>query len=177
MAVLVEAVSVIIKASAIQEKYPGGWKKFKANLPNRTMCTDGELIRVGFMVPGDARAFVRELESFGFVSLVNNSAQDIATVSQSYGLTTPCPWIELLEVTLHGNPPKSVMACRLVGSNMQEVVFPENWKFEDSMSDMTIIDLNDQDNGMIFYEHKDSVDVYVDRRTGKKLYVGRTQPR
>jgi len=69
MAVLVEAVSVIIKASAIQEKYPGGWKKFKANLPNRTMCTDGELIRVGFMVPGDARAFVRELESFGFVSL------------------------------------------------------------------------------------------------------------
>lgn len=60
---------------------------------------------------------------------------------------------------------------------MQEFVFPENWKFEDSMSDMTIIDLNDQDNGMIFYEHKDSVDVYVDRRTGKKLYVGRTLPR
>jgi len=40
MPVLVEATSVIIKRSAIDEKWPGGWESFVRDVPNQTLCAD-----------------------------------------------------------------------------------------------------------------------------------------
>ena len=53
MAVLVEAISVIVRAAAIHQKYPGGWEAFKRIIPNQTLCADNELVRIGFMTPDD----------------------------------------------------------------------------------------------------------------------------
>jgi len=61
MAVLVEGISIILKASAITDKYPGGWESFKAEVPNQTLCADGELIRIGFMSPDDVKGFIDDL--------------------------------------------------------------------------------------------------------------------
>ncbi len=54
MAVLVEALSIVVKLSSIELKYEGGWEAFKDAVPNTTLCWDDELTRVGFMVPSDA---------------------------------------------------------------------------------------------------------------------------
>ena len=35
MAVLIEAISVVIKAEVIENRYPGGWSAFAASPPNR----------------------------------------------------------------------------------------------------------------------------------------------
>lgn len=71
MAVLVEAISIIIKAEAINDCYPGGWLQFEANPPNKTLCADRELIRVGFMIPDDVSAFIESLSEFGIQYLVD----------------------------------------------------------------------------------------------------------
>ncbi len=49
MAVLVEGLSVIIRADCLQNFET--WDAFKEIVPNETMCADGELVRVGFMSP------------------------------------------------------------------------------------------------------------------------------
>ena len=49
MAVLVEAISVIVRVDSINEKFPGGWIGFKDHVPNQTLCADNELARVGFI--------------------------------------------------------------------------------------------------------------------------------
>ena len=43
MAVLCAAISVIIKSS-IDTFYAGGWNAFTNNVPNQTICSDGELV-------------------------------------------------------------------------------------------------------------------------------------
>jgi hypothetical protein len=48
MAILVEGISVVIRAEAVIHRYPGGWERFRDDCPNDTLCADGELIRVGF---------------------------------------------------------------------------------------------------------------------------------
>ena len=58
MAILVEAISVVIKRSVIDQKFPGGWEAFVEDCPNRTLCADSALARVGFMTPVDVESYV-----------------------------------------------------------------------------------------------------------------------
>jgi hypothetical protein len=51
MAVLVEAISVVVRRDAIDRSYEGGWVAFVSSVPNATLCTDDQLARVGFMDP------------------------------------------------------------------------------------------------------------------------------
>jgi hypothetical protein len=52
MAVLVEALSVIVRREAIVRKDSGGWSAFVAAVSNETFCADSELVRVGFILRG-----------------------------------------------------------------------------------------------------------------------------
>ena len=58
MAVLVEAISVVVRRDAIGARYPGGWRGFLSIVPNSTLCADDDLVRVGFMAPPDVEAFI-----------------------------------------------------------------------------------------------------------------------
>ena len=58
MAVLCEAISVIIKKSSIDTFYVGGWNAFTSNVPNQTICSDGELVRIGFFSPKYVEYFI-----------------------------------------------------------------------------------------------------------------------
>ena len=62
MAVLIEAISVVVRVSSIARLYEGGARAFAADVPNNSLCADGELVRVGFMSPADAQAYVEQLE-------------------------------------------------------------------------------------------------------------------
>ena len=46
MAVLVEAISVIVQRDAIEKRFHGGWREFENAVPNSTLCADDELARV-----------------------------------------------------------------------------------------------------------------------------------
>lgn len=112
MAVLVEAISVIVRRDAINKGFIGGWRGFLNAVPNNTLCADDDLARVGFMSPPDVEEFVRHLERAGLVFTSNGKALDIAVVDQMRGPTIPAEWLEFAHLALSGNGGK-VAACWL----------------------------------------------------------------
>src|SRR5689334_25092681 len=94
MAVLIEGISVVIRTEALLKKYPGGWNAFLAIVPNRTLCSDNELTRVGFMTPQDVKAFVTQLQQSGLEFLRSETPIDLAVVDQNQGPIRPCNWLE-----------------------------------------------------------------------------------
>ena len=82
MAVLVEAISVIIPLTVLDVKDPGGRAHYERDCPNKTFCADEYLSRVGFMVPDDVRAFVHGLSEIGLVHTDRGQAIDLVVVDQ-----------------------------------------------------------------------------------------------
>ncbi len=65
MALLAEAISIVVKISSLHAKYPGGWETFRRDCPNRTLASDGELARIGIMDPRPVRELVNRLKAAG----------------------------------------------------------------------------------------------------------------
>lgn len=144
MAVLVEAISVIVRRDAINKRFTGGWRGFLNVVPNNTLCADDDLARVGFMSPPDVEEFVRHLERAGLVFTSNGKALDIAVVDQMRGPTIPAEWLEFAHLALSGNGGK-VAACWLfegpriaagthISAKGMTLATPEGWTYEDSLS-------------------------------------------
>ncbi len=100
MAVLIEAISIVIRADALIAAYPGGWDSYVRDVPNATMCADNELVRIGFMSPVDAESYIKTLSTYGLEFLVDGKARDLAVVDQLKGPLAPCDWIECGHINL-----------------------------------------------------------------------------
>jgi hypothetical protein len=175
MAVLVEGISVIVKASAIASKYPEGWEGFKKAIPNQTFCADGELVRVGFMSPNDVKAFVEGLEGCGLTYLHQGKAQDLVVVDQARGPTTECDWIEYGKIDWQNDPQKKVSACRIVGSKVDQILTPDGWAYEKSLSlNFGFVATGKEHERLVYLKTEDKLEVYVDIATGEEVYIGRT---
>jgi len=176
MAVLVEAISVIVRADAILSRFEGGWDAFQACVPNATMCADGEIARVGFMMPADAQAFVGVLERGGLVHLHEGDAIDLAIVDQLRGVTSRCDWLQFGHVGLGGELKQRVAACRLAASATTDLITPPDWTYDQSLSSSyCFVPVEHVPRTMKFLRHEGALDVYLDRATGQEMYVGRTQ--
>lgn len=174
MAVLIEAISVVVRADSIWNKFPGGWDEFKTIVPNQTLCADNEIARIGFMTPQDVESFVKKLQSQGLEFLRGAAAIDIAVADQMRGLTSKCSWLEFGHVKMGGSGSR-VAACRLAGSQVMEVVTPPGWEFEGSLSStFSFVPSEHAEKGMQFLRHENGLDVYFNPLTGKEVYVGRT---
>jgi len=173
MAVLVEAISVIVRIDAIHEKYPGGWEAFREAVPNRTLCADGEVARVGFMAPPNAEAFVGHLERSGLQFLEEGKSVDIVVVDQMMGPVCPCNWAEFGQAQL-GDGGNRITVSRMAGSELQQVALPEGWGYEGSLSQQfTLVPAENFGESMRFLRPQGGVDVYLDLETGKEVYTGR----
>jgi len=174
MAVLVEAISVIVRRSAVDARFPGRWPAFAAAAPNRTLCSDGEIARVGFMSPADAESFVRTLERAGLTHLDGGKAVDLVVVDQMSGPASPSGWLEFGHVELTSSGGK-VAACRLAGSRVASIMLPEGWEYEGSLSHTYgFIPAGEVDKSLEFLRHENGVDVFLNRLTGREVYIGRT---
>jgi hypothetical protein len=171
MAVLVEAISVLVKVAALEERFPGSWEGFRAAAPNATLCSDGEIARLGFMAPQDVEACVKQLERHGLVFLADGIAVDIAVADQQRGLTTRCDWIECGQVTADGN---RIAAARLAGSEVPTVATPVGWSFEGSLSQtFGFVPGDDPGRALDFVRSEDGAEIYRSRLTGKLVHIGR----
>ena len=122
MAVVAEAISVIVRVDVIDDAIPGGMAGYRAMVPNSSFCTDGRLVRVGFAAPTDVGAFYEHLRQFGLRLDDDERFLDIAIVDQYEGPTFPCPW---LRFERHAEGYSSV---RLVDEPLSEpVAAPANW--------------------------------------------------
>lgn len=175
MAVLVEAISVIIRADALLSKFSGGWDAFKLRIPNNTMCADNEIVRVGFMSPPDVESFIKLLERSGLTYIQSGQAIDLVVADQLHGMASPCTWAEFGHVNLGSDPEKRIAACRLSGSTNMQVVTPPDWTFENSLSrSFGFAPSEHVDKSLTYLRHENGLDVYLNSVTGEEVYIGRT---
>jgi Tetratricopeptide repeat len=175
VAVLVEALSVIVKRASIDAIWSGGWQGFERVVPNSTLSADPHLVRVGFMTPTDVLAFIALLEDGGLVHQHDYSriadAVDVVVVDQFAGPTTPAPWLQIMKVP-HGDG--MIVAASLVGQPVSDVVLPRNWKFDPTLHFVSEgFDVLDGLEGLQFLRHERGTDVYWDPAANCERYVGR----
>jgi hypothetical protein len=174
MAVLIEGISVVIRADAILNKFQGGWDGFVNIVPNETLCADGEIARVGFMTRHDVESFVKGLQSIGLEFLRDGEAIDIAVADQLRGITSTCSWLEFGHTDMDNNGHR-IAACRMKGSEVMEIVTPPEWKFENSLSaTFGLVPDGQVEKSMKFLRHEGGMDVYLNLLAGKEVFVGRT---
>lgn len=176
MAVLVEAISVIIRADALLRAF-GDFDRFKRIVPNDTLCADNELVRVGFMHPADVEKFVGQLEAKGLQYLEDGQAIDLVVADQQSGFGAPCDWAMCGKISLDGDPSKRIAACMLNGSSLKQVIMPEDWTFENSLSQSFGFVPSGSEGGIDLVSTEDGLETWRSELTDKPLYVGRiSQP-
>lgn len=131
MAVLIEAISVVVRLADIQAKYAGGWERFVADAPKDTLCADSHVARVGFLAPEESAAFVAGLEQHGLVAVRNGQAADVAVVDQATGPEYPVDWLEFGTIPFADG---TVTVARAVGDTENALMTPEGWTYESSPS-------------------------------------------
>jgi hypothetical protein len=93
MAVLVADFSVVTRNSAIEQGFPGGLLAFQNACPNKTLCSDDLLTRVGFMMLDDANFFRLRLIAQGLAELRDDGEGELALVQQDRGCLSSCDWL------------------------------------------------------------------------------------
>ena len=96
MPVLCEFISLIIRRDSIDKYFPGGWTRFVIELPNRSMATDGEVVRVGFMNSIDSSIYLDFLidEGLQFKQSGGREIDDISDLDQFNGHLDKRSWLE-----------------------------------------------------------------------------------
>ena len=168
MAVLVEAISVVIRLAALEEN-DVEWGE-----PYPTYCADGALARVGFMDPVDAQSCIEFLEKNGLVHLRRGRAVDFVVADQVTGLYTPCDWLEFRDIYLDEQCTQPVAVCKVAAAPEDLLAAPDGWQYEGSLSQSFGFTPNEQmDKTMQYLRHENGVDVYHCLLTGKEVYIGR----
>jgi len=99
MAVLCEAYSIVVRRDAIDKYFNDGWNGFVKKIPNGTMCTDEELVRVGFMDPTLANEYLNVLLSNGL--RFDKERDDLTLVDQNDGPLNDCKWVQFLKTKMN----------------------------------------------------------------------------
>jgi len=144
MAVLAEAISVIVRKDAVAARLPGGPARFLTMVPNRTLCQDRELYRIGFLSPAETAGFTGALQDAGLIFLDDaGRAIDLAVVDQQHGPTTACTWLGYGRADPFGNG-QWVSLCWLLTHKVgpkpadaladQPLATPAGWRYASSLS-------------------------------------------
>ena len=181
MAVLIEAISVVIKRSVIDDKYPGGIEGFKRDAPNKTFCADEHLARIGFMSPVDVKAYCKELASHGFIYHVDQVPEDFVVIDQQSGPVVPCEWVVVWTAFLEAEEIRKIMLCAVpeefdrLSQDTNVFEEPNGWKWEGSLSQTFAFAPSEEvDKSFTYLGHDNGLDVYFNDLSGKLNYVGRT---
>jgi hypothetical protein len=181
MAVLVEAISVVVRRDSVERSFDGGWPAFVSRVPNATLCTDGRLARVGFMDPNAVEKFVAGLQSAGLVFLQSGKCTDIVVVDQERGSTIRCEWLEFAHIPF-GKSGGKVAACWLFegprlaagvhfSGNTADLATPSGWTFEGSISErFSFVPNEDVGDRLKYLRTQSGLDVFLDTSTGREVF-------
>lgn len=125
---------MIIRADRILTAFNGGWETFKTLVPSETLCADEEIARVGFMSPGEVEAFCSSLELVGLVYRGGEGAADFTVTDQQRGIMYQTPWLQCGKIPRQGREDQMITACRLKGSVVKQLIMPDDWEWESSLS-------------------------------------------
>ena len=194
---LCEAISVIVRRYSIDQYYDGGWDAFFEDVPHAKMCTDGELVSVGFWDTETAELYVDFLETKGLqyesekaifdVFDRSRERNDIAIIDQSEGLSKPCVWVQKMKGKI-GKPAVEVLLAWLYDGhkinnsiNLTEAQYraksidihtPPGWTPESSIG-LLRKETEQFEQDFEYVEAKNGEDAYRDKVTGKLWYKPR----
>lgn len=172
MAVLIEAISVVVRLETIADKYPGGVEQYVSDCPNNTLCMDKDITSVRFMTSGDANNFINGLVRDGLRCVTDGEYDEIAVVDQFDGFCMPCDWLDFTNSAGSKNI-KRISACKIKGGPVDCVSTPPEWHYETSLSKWAIHVNEDELARITLLRREGHFDVYMDRLTGKELYCQR----
>ena len=192
MAVLCEAISVVTRRDSIDAFYKGGWAAFQKDVPNATMCTDEELVRVGFMSPDTVGAYIEKLEANGLqfqpkkkllgLPKINRAINDIVVIDQHQGPTTPCEWVEFSKHPFDEKGGEVSMCWlfegeRIIGAagiymkgTTMNLATPVGWDYEKSSS-LQFTEEEEIENRYEFLRTENDLNVFRDIKTGKEVFT------
>lgn len=99
----------------------------------------------------------------------------MVVVDQQRGPCVACDWVEFGRIPLRPDGSQIVAACRLKGSQSKTLMTPDEWEYEGSLSEQFVFVATSELSKHLQYVGTDQTgDVYLDKRTGKKVYAGRT---
>lgn len=151
MAVVLSAYDLVVRVDALGD----GMRGFVDIVPNQTFCSDGRLARVSFMTEAD-RAH--------FLSIARLPPGSFGRADKRLG-TADADW---LEVGRHAGTD----AVWLRGEPRDPLVVPMSW----TPGELTFGSWDDVKQHLEYLGVEGNVEVYRDKRTGQKLYTGRTRP-
>lgn len=170
MAVLVESVSIVLRLDAIEQKFQGGAGAFQGIYGASSICSDGELVRMGAATPEAAQQLAKRLETQGLVHLRDGKAADFVVVDQLRGLMSPCDWCEYGAI-MRGD--QRLQAAQMKGTQQKGLAIPLDWAFEYSHSDAHVrIERKDLPQGAQSLGNVAGMDAYRDpARPSRTLYI------
>ena len=172
MAVLIEAISVVVRLETLRDRYPGGVEGFQDDCPNRSYCADESIARVGFLEPAEMEAFGDKLEAAGFRGMHEGQCLDFVIVDQVHGPIGPSAWFEW------GRHDDGFHIGWLTGTEPGTIYVPQGWTLEDSLN-LDALEQRDTSrdrDGFEFIREGDDLDVYRDPETGKEVYLTKLPP-
>jgi hypothetical protein len=151
------------------------------------MCTDEELVRVGFFSPAEVKVYVDSLVSDGLLflppkklfGLFNTSRKhsDLVVVDQNSGPTIPCEWLQFSKMPLKDSgvivsicwlfEDKPLAAGTAFRGSQMDIHTPIGWS---PAVNNTIHYDDDSIAQLVFLKTENGLDVYEDKKTGKVLY-------
>jgi hypothetical protein len=172
MAIIVEAISVIVLTAAIETKYPDGWEGFVEHAPNQTLVSDGEIARLGFMNPAGVEAFVESLKVLGFKFDEESQTSEVCVVDQLKGKLSDCEWLAVGTTSIDGNESHKISAAMRVGSEIKQVITPDGWTYKDSLSSKhTYVPTGDVSSRLRYLRSVDGLDIFWDEDKGKEVFA------
>lgn len=172
MAVLIEAVCVVVRRDAIEERIAGAWAAFTAAVPSAAFCFDDELASVGFMAVADAETFLGHLQALGLRVASGAGDSDACIVEQLGRSGAPATWLATTRMSLE-EIGGEISVAFLKGTSEQRVVMPAGWKFQGSVSQEPLGFVRADASRLKFIRSEGNVEVYWDNEQDCEVYVGR----
>lgn len=161
MAVTIEGYSVVAQKARIQHLL----EEQAFAIPNSTTLADEHLWKCSFMAHADAKQFLRTLEDLG-LNVSQGPDSDVVLVNEFDRAIDPyCEW--LATATWE----KAVIAWR-AGTRPDSVVAREGW--DPKVGSGLVFHKRTALKHLQFLRLEDKVEVFLDKRTGQELYIGRT---
>ena len=163
MSIAIEGYTVVVLRSRSERSYEGGLEALQHSSPNSTGFMDDDLWRCSFMTMAEAQRFLAQIAAAG-MKVDGGPDPDAVIVSEFEEPDAPhCEWLQM------GKWDKGVIAWK-VGSDPKKLVARKGWTPEKG-SGLEFGKMEDLE----FLRREGSVEVYRNRKTGKEVYVGRSE--
>lgn len=171
MAVLIEALTVLVQKPIVEARFPGGLIEFERTVEAVCVYGDADLVCLLFMSPADVADLCNFLAEYNLEYNVDGAARDLVVVDMQRGPLLPCDWVRFGSVELHGH---TVAAAWHRDSTDTTVATPEGWAFEGSLTaDFGFTPFEEFGSKLVFLRMDGAYDVYWNNEINEEVFVPR----